>query len=63
MAPIELSRTRTEWREIVKRELDLMGAAVMPVATSWRIAKGQAFMLVSDLADVRPYDLLRLAKS
>lgn len=55
--------TRRKWREVVERELAAMGAVVVPIASSFRIAKGAAFMLVTDLADVNEHELRMLAKA
>lgn len=55
--------TRRKWREVVERELAAMGAVVVPIAAAYRIAKGSAYVLVTDLADVNEHELRMLAKA
>jgi hypothetical protein len=56
--------TRAKWRIEVERELELMGARVEQLATSvWRVVHGDSYLLLIDLADLKPSDLIRLAKS
>ena len=55
--------TRAKWRLIVSAELEAIGASVVQVAAAWRIAKGSAYLVVSDLADVNAHELRMLEKA
>lgn len=55
--------TRAKWRLIVAAELENIGASVVRVAAAWRIAKGTAYLVVSDLADINAHELRMLEKA
>ena len=57
-------KPRREWREMVRSMLDAMGCGVeqMP-AGAWRVAKGSAYLVVTDLADLNHHELRMLEKA
>jgi hypothetical protein len=56
--------TRAKWRAQVERELNEMGAKLQQIETgAWRVAKGTAYYVLADLADLKRCDLQQLASA